>query len=252
MPHPLTDLHAPARSGTQPGQCRQFEPGGVLAPGATLHGRVEGQLHLGHPAGTTTACTPSCGASTGPTTNTNPTKSCPSICKLILTQRRRPRLASSLPAARDPRYAIGSNDLTRTVTADSVEFTAGPNGRYPARPDHRLLPHRADVIGRRNALATHRHFAMDSCTRPRLTSLLYLAQTYWFVRGNIAGKPVRGFLLGGAAWMPEGGRLYIDRIRCTMPVTCPWYSWANHYATVSCEVPLSCSYGTMSRCAPNS
>lgn len=61
------------------------------------------------------------------------------------------------------------------------------------------------------------------------SSLLYLTQT-WLVEGTILGRDVRGFLFWEEAWMPPGGRLYVNKDPLLDADYLSWYSWANHYA----------------------
>ena len=67
------------------------------------------------------------------------------------------------------------------------------------------------------------------------SSLLYISQT-WLVDGQLAGKPVRGFLFWEEAWMPRGGQLYVAKDPLQDAEYLTWYSWANRWNDGSCEV----------------
>ncbi|MGA9493336.1 MAG: hypothetical protein WBV80_24245, partial [Mycobacterium sp.] len=66
-------------------------------------------------------------------------------------------------------------------------------------------------------------------------ALLYTSQT-WLVDGQLAGKPVRGFLFWEEAWMPPGGQLYVAKDPLHDAEYLTWYSWANLWSDGSCEV----------------
>ncbi|HMS74888.1 hypothetical protein [Gordonia sp. (in: high G+C Gram-positive bacteria)] len=215
---------------------RRFEPEQVLAPGATLHGL---SVEAGYIWGTLRD--DDGGLYTimrriPPARDEHKPDEILSLGgKLILTYSDGSP-DSQLMLRREPRYAIDSNSLTRTAGPDSVEFTAGPNehGRSTrlALTTDSFHYIETDVIEATGTLATP---PLQWFLPGPDSSLLYLTQT-WFVEGNIAGKPVRGFLFWEEAWMPEGGRLYIDKDPLHDAEYLSWYSWANHYADGSCEV----------------
>lgn len=69
----------------------------------------------------------------------------------------------------------------------------------------------------------------------RDSALLYLSQT-WLVKGEVLGRPARGFLFWEEAWMPPGGTLYRDKDPLHDAAYTTWYSWANHWSDGTTEV----------------
>lgn len=142
---------------------------------------------------------------------------------------------------KDPKFAPESNDLHRTVAgeegAESVEFhTAAPNehGRSTSLTltgdsMHYVETEVVDVTGRLAAPPLQWYLPGPD------SSLLYITQT-WLVEGVLAGKHARGFLFWEEAWMPEGGRLYVDKDPLHDAEYLTWYSWANHWDDDTCEV----------------
>jgi hypothetical protein len=138
---------------------------------------------------------------------------------------------------REPRNAPGSNDLTRRVVdSTAVEFTAPANdhGRSVALTlsSTSLSYRESDVIDVSGTLVTP---PLQWFLPGPESSLLYLTQT-WLVEGVLTGKRVRGFLFWEEAWMPEGGRLYVEKDPLHDAGYLTWYSWANHWEDGTAEV----------------
>ena len=142
-----------------------------------------------------------------------------------------------LQLRREPRHAPESNELTRSVFGTgAVEFTAPPNEHGHAvalsLSTERLAYQETDIIEVTGSLATA---PLQWFLPGPDASLLYLTQT-WLVEGELSGKHARGFLFWEEAWMPDGGRLYVDKDPLHDAQYTTWYSWANHYGDGSSEV----------------
>lgn len=216
---------------------RAFEPSAVLAPGTTIHGLV-----------------PEAGYMWG--TLRDDDSGLHSIMRRVPAVRDNKKAGSDIRSLggklillssaggdaqmqlrREPRHAPESNDLSRSVLdSGAVRFTAQANDAGRAATlelsTQTLRYQETDVIDVTGTLAAT---PLQWFLPGPESSLLYLTQT-WLVEGDLAGKHVRGFLFWEEAWMPEGGRLYVDKDPLHDAQYTTWYSWANHYADGTSEV----------------
>ncbi len=238
MTSTLTDLsptgsfnHAAIFSG------RAFDPSAVLAPGTTIHGLVP---EAGYMWGTLRDDDGGLHSIMRRVPAVRDSKKAGSDIrslggKLILLSSKGG--GEQMQLRREPRHAPESNDLTRTVLdSGAVQFTAPANDAGRAVILEMSVPtlryQETDVIDVTGTLAaTPLQWFLPGPD----SSLLYLTQT-WLVEGDLAGKHVRGFLFWEEAWMPEGGRLYVDKDPLHDAKYTTWYSWANHYDDGTCEV----------------
>jgi hypothetical protein len=142
-----------------------------------------------------------------------------------------------LQLRREPRHAVNSDAITVRLT-DPETATYASDPAAPGQPMHLTLSKyyfsyfEAGVIDVSGTLAAP---PLQWYVPGIDSSLLYLTQT-WMVSGTVAGKSASGFLFWEEAWMPPGGRLYIDKDPLHDTEYLTWYSWANHFTDGSCEV----------------
>jgi hypothetical protein len=142
-----------------------------------------------------------------------------------------------LQLRREPRGAVDSTDIGRNPHHGNAVRYASASGA-PGR--------KMELVLSENEFAYVEEDVIDVSGRivvPPLqwylpgpeSSLLYISQT-WLVDGQLAGKPVRGFLFWEEAWMPPGGQLYVAKDPLHDAEYLTWYSWANMWNDGSFEV----------------
>lgn len=141
-----------------------------------------------------------------------------------------------LQLRREPRHAADSADITKSVRDGAAVFEAPAKGEARSMklslsdPDFSYVEDGViDVTGKLAAPPLQWYLPGPD------SRLLYLTQT-WLVEGELLGKKVRGFLFWEEAWMPEGGRLYIEKDPLEDAGYTTWYSWANLWEDGSIEV----------------
>lgn len=142
-----------------------------------------------------------------------------------------------LQLRREPRGAADSTDIARHPhDADGVRLASAAGA--PGRPMQLVLSQNdfayveEDVIDVRGKIVAP---PLQWYLPGPQSALLYTSQT-WLVDGQLAGKPVRGFLFWEEAWMPPGGQLYVAKDPLHDAEYLTWYSWANLWSDGSCEV----------------
>jgi len=142
-----------------------------------------------------------------------------------------------LQLRREPRGAVDSTDIVRRPHNDnSIRFAsaAGAPGRSMqlVLSENEFSYVEEDVIDVSGRIVVP---PLQWYLPGPQSALLYISQT-WLVDGQLAGKPVRGFLFWEEAWMPPGGQLYVAKDPLQDAEYLTWYSWANLWSDGSCEV----------------
>ena len=140
-----------------------------------------------------------------------------------------------LQLERAPRFAADSASITRSRKGDAAVFEVAAEGDQRAMSlslSEKFAYVEDGVIDVTGTLAaTPLQWYLPG---PK-SALLYLTQT-WLVEGELLGKKASGFLFWEEAFMPEGGRLYVDKDPLADAEYFTWYSWANQWEDGSMEV----------------
>jgi hypothetical protein len=142
-----------------------------------------------------------------------------------------------LQLRREPRGAVDSADIVRNPHHSNAVRYASAAGA-PGRKMELVLSEREFAYVEEDVIDVSGRIVVPPLQwylpGPK-SSLLYISQT-WLVDGQLAGKPVRGFLFWEEAWMPPGGQLYVAKDPLQDAEYLTWYSWANMWNDGSFEV----------------
>lgn len=142
-----------------------------------------------------------------------------------------------LQLRREPRGAADSNDIERHPHGDNAVRLASAEGA-PGRKMELVLSESEFSYTEEDVLDVTGQIVVPPLqwyVPGQKSALLYISHT-WLVDGQLAGKPVRGFLFWEEAWMPPGGQLYVSKDPLLDAEYLTWYSWANKWDDGSFEV----------------
>ncbi len=130
---------------------------------------------------------------------------------------------------KEGRFAALGDDVERSVIDGSASFrlpSRDGRGSMSLRVDDRDVSYNEgdllELSGERLSPGLHWYLPMGD------HALYYVSQT-WLVAGRILGEDVEGFVFVEEAYMPPGGRLYVQGDPMGMVGYRLWYSWATSW-----------------------